>query len=106
MGLLSDIWAVLTPRQRRWLLAAQVLALVMALSTVTGVASIAPFFAVLGNPELIVHNALLHSLYGYLGFSSRRAFVVALGLAFLALILVANLINLVGALAMNRLAWW
>jgi len=106
VGLLSDIWAVLTPTQRRWLLAAQALALVMAFSTVTGVASIAPFFAVLGNPALIEHNALLHSLYDHLGFSSRRAFVIALGLTFLALILIANLINLVGALAMYRLAWW
>jgi HlyD family secretion protein len=94
------------PAQRRWLLAAQALALVMAFSTVTGVASIAPFFAVLGNPQLIEHNPLLHSIYIDVGFSSWRAFVIALGLGFMALVMAANLINLLGNLAMLRLAWW
>jgi ABC-type multidrug transport system fused ATPase/permease subunit len=106
MNLLSDIWAVLTPRQRRWVLAAQVLSFVMAISTVTGIAAIAPFFSVLGNPQLIDTVGLLHWLYVHLGFASRRSFIVALGLAFLALVLVANLINILGAFAMSRLAWW
>src|SRR5882757_3704284 len=106
MNLLSDIWAVLTPRQRRWVLAAQILSFAMAISTVTGIAAIAPFFSVLGKPQLIDTVGPLHWLYVHLGFASRRSFIVALGLAFLALVLVANLINILGAFAMNRLAWW
>ncbi len=106
MNLIFDIWTVLTPRQRRWVLAAQVLSLVMAFSTVAGIAAIAPFFSVLGDPQLIEHNGLLQRLYGYLGLSSSRSFVVALGLGFMALVLLANLINLLGSFAMNRLAWW
>ncbi len=38
------------------------------------------------------------------GFSSRRGFVVALGIAFIAVMLIANLINVLGSLAMSRLA--
>jgi HlyD family secretion protein len=106
MDLLLDIWNILTPRQRRWLLAGQALALLMALSTVTGIASITPFFSVLGDPRLTESNPFLHWLYGSLGFSDRRHFVVALGLGFIALVLLANLINLLGSSAMNRLAWW
>ena len=106
MNLLSDIWAVLTPRQRRWVLAAQVLSFVMAISTVTGIAAIAPFFSVLGKPQLIDTVGPLHWLYVHLGFVSRRSFIVASGLAFLAFVLVANLINILGAFAMSRLAWW
>lgn len=105
-NLLSDIWAVLTPRQRRWVLVAQILSLAMAFSTVTGIAAIAPFFSVLGKPQLIDTVGPLHWLYVHLGFASRRSFIVALGLAFLALVLVANLINILGAFAMNRLASW
>jgi ATP-binding cassette, subfamily B, bacterial PglK len=106
VSLLSDIWAVLIPKQRRALLAAQALALLMAASTVTGVASIAPFFAVLGNPSLIDRNPVLHSLYGSWGFTSYHAFVTALGLGFVGLIVLANVMNLLGGHAMLRLSWW
>jgi hypothetical protein len=58
MSLVAEIWSILTPRQRRYILAAQVVSLVMAFSTVTGIAAIAPFFAVLGEPQLIDHNRL------------------------------------------------
>jgi ABC-type multidrug transport system fused ATPase/permease subunit len=102
--LVRDIWSVLTPRQRRWMLAAQLLSILMAFSTVGGIAAIAPFFAVFGQPELIDHNALLHWAYVHGGFSGQRGFVVALGAAFIAVLLIANLVNVLGALAMGRLA--
>lgn len=104
MNLLSDIWSILTPPQRRYVLAAQVASLVMAFSTVTGIAAIAPFFAVLGEPQMIEHNGLLRGLFHHFGFSSQRSFVVALGTGFIAVVVIANLINVVGALAMTRLA--
>jgi HlyD family secretion protein len=104
MNLLSDIWSILTPRQRRYVLAAQVVSLVMAFSTVTGIAAIAPFFAVLGEPQMLEHDGLLHGLFHHFGFSSPRSFVVALGIAFIAVVVIANLINVLGSLAMNRLA--
>lgn len=44
MSLLLDVWGVLTPRQRRWVAWTQVLSIVMAFSTIAGIASIAPFF--------------------------------------------------------------
>jgi ATP-binding cassette, subfamily B, bacterial PglK len=105
MKLVFDIWNVLTSRQRRWVLGAQVLSIVMAFSTVAGIASITPFFSVLGNPNLIDHTGLLHWLY-QLGFSSRRSFTIALGLAFMGVVLLANLINFIGSFVMIRLALW
>jgi len=105
MNLLSDIWSVLTPLQRRWMLAAQLLSFAMAISTVTGIAAIAPFFSVLGNPQLI-DTGRLHWLYVHLGFASRHSFIVALGLGFLALVLAANVINILGAFAMSKLTRW
>jgi ABC-type multidrug transport system fused ATPase/permease subunit len=105
MSLVSDIWSVLTPRQRRWVLAAQILSILMAFSTVAGIASIAPFFAVLGDPRLIDRIPLLHWLYQQLGFSSYRGFTVALGLAFMGLVVLANLVNVIGSFVMLRLAF-
>jgi ABC-type multidrug transport system fused ATPase/permease subunit len=103
MDLVIDIWKVLTSRQRRRVLGAQAISIVMAFSTVTGIASIAPFFAVLGNPKLIDQNGLLHWLYQF-GFSTQRGFAVALGFAFMGLVLLANLINVIGSFVMIRLA--
>jgi ABC-type multidrug transport system fused ATPase/permease subunit len=104
MSLASELWSILTPSQRRQMLTAQAISLAMACSTVTGIAAIAPFFAVLGEPRLIDQNALLHWLYLHGGFSSQRGFIVLLGAAFISLVLIANLINALGSLAMNRLA--
>ncbi len=104
MALLADLWGILTPKQRRGILAMQIVSTTMAFSTVSGIAAIAPFFAVLGQPALIDHNALLQWAYAHGGFSNKRGFVVALGIAFIAVMLIANLINVLGSLAMSRLA--
>ena len=47
---------------------------------------------------------MLHWAYAHGGFSSKHGLVVALGVAFLAVMLIANLINVLGSLAMSRLA--
>jgi ATP-binding cassette, subfamily B, bacterial PglK len=104
MSLISDLWSILTRAQRRRILAAQVVSVAMAFSTITGIAAIAPFFAVLGEPALIDQNKVLHWLYAQGDFSSQRGFVVALGTTFILVVLIANLINLLGSLATNRLA--
>ena len=103
MNLLLGIWRILTARQKRWVLGAQVISIVMAFSTVAGIAAIAPFFSVLGNPKLIDRNPLLNGLYHH-GFSSPRSFTVALGLGFMGLVLCANLINILGSFVLIRLA--
>ena len=104
MTLFTEFWAILTPKQRRGILTMQIVSMAMAFSTVSGIAAIAPFFAVLGQPDLIDHNALLHWAYALAGFSSKRGFVLALGIAFIGAMLIANLINVLGSLAMSRLA--
>jgi ABC-type multidrug transport system fused ATPase/permease subunit len=76
----------------------------MAASTMTGIAAIAPFFAVLGDPGLIDRQPVLHWLYVSFAFTTRRHFVVALGSGFVLVVLIVNLINGCGSLALNRLA--
>ena len=104
MNLFTEIWDMLTPRQRRGVLSMQLVSLLMALSSAIGIAAIAPFFAVLGDPGLTEHNVALRWLYVAGGFSGKRAFMVALGSGFVAVVLIANLISVLGFLAMNRLA--
>jgi len=76
----------------------------MGVATLVGIAAAVPFFAMLGDPQLIHHSASLARLYRWFAFSDEHGFMVALGIGFLALTLLANAINLLGALAMNRFA--
>lgn len=105
MKLVRELWGILTSRQRYSVVWAQVLSIVMASSTVAGVAAIAPFFAVLGDPGLIDHSSRLHWLYTVGGFSDPRSFEVALGLGFIGLVLLSSLVNVVGSYWMTCLAW-
>lgn len=104
MSLAREVWSILTAGQRRRVLAAQAVSLLMALSTVVGISSIAPFFAVLGNPALIERHPLLHGLYAAAGFERPRELEIALGVAFIALVLLADAINAVGLLVLSRIA--
>jgi HlyD family secretion protein len=104
VSVVLEIWGILSSRQRLWVLTAQSLSVLMAFSTVTGMAAVVPFFSVLADPRVIEHNRLLLWLYERGGFSSQPSFGVALGVGFVTIVLLANVVNLVGSLVMNRLA--
>ena len=55
-----ELWRLLDTRQRRGFLLAQALALVMAASTVAGVAAVVPFFTVLGIGAGLVFRFILY----------------------------------------------
>ncbi len=101
MSILRALWHLLDSRQRRHLLGLQLLSIVMALSTVGGVASVLPFFAALSDPHTIQHNAVAWGLLQKLSVG-EGSIVPALGAAFAASVLIANAINLFGLLAINR----
>jgi ATP-binding cassette, subfamily B, bacterial PglK len=101
MSILRALWRLLDSRQRRHLLGLQLLSIVMALSTVGGVAAVLPFFAALSDPNTIRHNALAWAVLQKLNVG-EGSIVPALGAVFAASVLIANAINLFGLLAINR----
>jgi len=101
---LCGIWSLLDARERRSCLALQLLAATMALGTVAGLAAVMPFFAVLADPSLIGRNVALNWLHATTGHLDEQRFLVLLGAAFLALLLVSSALNLLGAAAMTRFA--
>src|SRR5215469_7295525 len=104
MSLFLQLWRLLDTRQRRGFVLAQALALLMAVSTLAGVAAVVPFFAVLADRQLIDRNPLLSWLYGHLGFTTQHAFLAALGVGLLSVVLLGNAINMVGSLVLSRFA--
>jgi len=105
MSLFLELWRLLDARERRGFLLAQALALVMAVFTLAGVAAVVPFFAVLADSQLISRNPVLAWLYRHLGVATPHDFIIALGVGLLVVVLLGNVINMVGAHALNRFAY-
>jgi len=104
-SMIRALWRLLDRRRRRRLAALQLVSVLMAVFTVSGIAAVLPFFTVLAEPDAIGRNATLHFFYERLHFGNERAFVIALGLAFAGFVILTNLINLLGSLAMYRFAY-
>ncbi len=105
MKTLLEIWRLLSPRQRRRLVLLQFIALAMAISTLCGIAAVVPFLTVLGETLSGDRTDEYLWLHEFLGLGSDRAFVTALGVAFVGLVMLANLVNLAGSLLMTRFAY-
>src|ERR1700732_2357474 len=104
MSVLLVLWRLLDHRQRGRLVGLQLLSIVMALSTVGGIAAVLPFFAALADPHAVEHNALLRALLQRVNLGNIGLFTTVLGMAFAAVVLIANAVNLFGFLAINRFA--
>jgi len=104
MNVLYEIWSMLDSQQRRRLALLQAVSLIMAFSTLGGMAALMQFMRVLAEPRLIDESRVLSYLYGTLGFDDRHAFIVALGLSFAGIVVLSSAINLLGSLAMTRFA--
>jgi ABC-type multidrug transport system fused ATPase/permease subunit len=104
MLVVLEIWKLLQAGQRRTFLLLQAATLLMAVSTLVGIAAIVPFFAVLADPGRIGHSTILAWLYRNGGFSTQHSFLVAVGFGSVGIILLVDAINWLGTLAMNRFA--
>jgi ABC-type multidrug transport system fused ATPase/permease subunit len=99
---LRKIWDILTPTERRkalWMLGLVVL---MAAMETLGVVSIMPFLSVLGRPEIVNENPWLRQAYEALPVASLNAFIVALGLASIALVITSSAFKVGGYHLVNR----
>ena len=105
MNTLLTVWRLLSRKQRRKLIALQALSVVMALSTLVGLAPVLPFFSMLSDPQGLARYRGLGFLYQSLHFSDPHQFIVALGLLFVAGVVIANSVNLLGSLAIDRFAF-
>jgi ABC-type multidrug transport system fused ATPase/permease subunit len=89
-------------RKRLWVLGLIVMA--MAVFEVAGVASVAPFLAVLANPELVQTQPILAGAYTRFGFTSVDNFLLALGIMAFTLLITAACVRMLGQYAMIRYA--
>ncbi|MEX0828031.1 MAG: ABC transporter ATP-binding protein [Haliea sp.] len=76
--------------------------ILLALLETLGIASIMPFLAVLGDPEIIERQRLLSWFYEFGGFNSVDTFVFALGVGSFIIVVMSSLVRVLNTYAMHR----
>ena len=87
MNTIKKLLDLLTPHERKRTVLLLVMILCMAILDMVGIASIMPFVAVLGSPDLVQNNAFLNTAYTRLGFTDINEFLFALGALVVVLLL-------------------
>lgn len=99
---LSKILELLSPRERRTGAVVLALMILLALVETAGVASVMPFLAVLGNPELVETQPALAWAYERGGFASPNRFLLALGVGAFAVVAFGAVLRIVTTYWMNH----
>jgi ABC-type multidrug transport system fused ATPase/permease subunit len=105
MSTLKKVVSLLTSPEKKQGMWVLVLVMGMAILETAGVASIMPFLAVLGNPQMLETNAVLSALYTRakgLGISTPDDFLIALGIGSFVLIVVSAVYRIFTQYVMNR----
>lgn len=97
IGTYKKIFRLLTPTERRSAVRVFLVMLASAILDVVGVASIMPFVAVLGSPEIMESNQYLKTISSSLGVVDQRAFIMLLGLATLAIFISSLMLKALNA---------
>lgn len=102
MSNLRKIHDLLTRRERRRALLLVPLVVTMALAEVAGIASLTPFLALLADPGAITTNPLLARANAVFDFQSERMFLMAVGVAVMVVLLMANALMAGGLVVLTR----
>ena len=103
-ALLKKGWSLLDKREKRRALLVLAVVILSALSSALMVGSIMPFLATLADPDQIRDVGIFIWAYDVGGFRSDYGFLVALGLASLAVIVVSNVIQMVRVFLVTKFA--
>lgn len=101
LDLLRKTLDLLTARERRQAFLLVPVMILMALAEVAGVASVAPFLALMSDPELAHSNPLLAGLRTLLGVQGDREFLVVVGVGVLLVLVLSNVILAGGVWALS-----
>ncbi len=93
--LIKELISLLTPVQRRRLLRLQFLVMIMSFAEIAGIASIAPFMAIVSDMSRLEGTGKLAQIYSASGFSTPSDFLFWMGLAVLAVLVCGGVFSMV-----------
>ena len=88
---LLSLYRMFSYKQKKGFLFIQVMIIFMSIAEVIGIASLAPFMALVSNPDLIQTNQVLQTVYYKMHFQSHKDFIIVCGIGAGLLILFGNL---------------
>lgn len=94
LSIIKNLFILLTKEQKRRLYFLLFFFLISAIVQVIGVASIAPFIALLSNPDIVNTNTFFKLAYEFSGSTDTQAFTVFFAYLSLLMIAASNLVNL------------
>ncbi|WFE68814.1 ABC transporter ATP-binding protein [Thiomicrospira sp. R3] len=92
--LIKELFQLLTPSQRKRFYTLQILVIIMALAEIVGIASIAPFMALVGDVSMLERDNILANLYQQSGIQNPYDFVFWVGIGVLGALTMAALISM------------
>ena len=93
--LAKELFALLTPSQRRRYLSLQVMVFFMAIMELLGIASIAPFMALVADMQLLETNAMLSKIYLASGVDTHKEFLFIAGVVVLLMLSIASILSII-----------
>lgn len=92
--MILQLFSLLTPHQVRQFYALQILVIIMAFAEIAGIASIAPFMALVGDISLLEGNSLISKLYQFSGVKNPKDFLFYTGLVVLLTLTISTIISM------------
>ncbi|CAN8142743.1 membrane hypothetical protein [uncultured Thiomicrorhabdus sp.] len=90
----KDLYKLLDYKQRKSLLYIQVLIILMSFAEIIGIASIAPFMAVVANPSIEAQSGFVAEIYSKFSFEDSSEFLFYSGLTVLLLLAISSLLSM------------
>lgn len=90
----KEIFGLMSNSQKRRFYWLQGLMVFMAVSELVGIASIAPFMALIGNPSILYGDNVLAVIYGLTDINDEQLFIIYAGLGVLLTLLLSSLISM------------
>ncbi len=94
LRVIKQLFAVLTPAQRKSYYFLQFLVILMAIMEIVGVASIVPFMALVGDMDQLNQDSIFGKAYIASGINTEFKFVLMLGISVLMLLIIASTVSI------------
>lgn len=94
LAMIRKLFSLLTPRQVKQFYRLQVLVVVMAFTELIGIASIAPFMALVGDISLIQESGIFNNLYQFSGLNDPMDFLFYMGIGVLLMLSLSTIISM------------
>tara|TARA_Y100000385_G_C13100662_1_gene644343 strand:+ start:1155 stop:2951 length:1797 start_codon:yes stop_codon:yes gene_type:complete len=92
--LIRNIFALLTPAQKRRFFYLQFLVVIMSVTEIFGVASIIPFMTLVGDMDQLKHDTLIAQIFHASGIASESEFIFLLGLGVLLMLFISSVLSM------------